>query len=98
MNPASAKYPWAANKYKEARAIKDLKAELGKEPTEAQVKERYIVLAGLVVEKDTASNVQGAPDDVAEITVNKESKKVKKTDTEDESDKPAKKTKTSDED
>lgn len=77
MTPASAKYSWAANKYKEARAIKDLKLELGKEPTEAQVKERYVVLAGLVVEKDVASNVQGAPDDVAEITVNKEAKKVK---------------------
>ncbi len=71
-------YDWAVNPAKEARAIKDATDENGgKKATEAQVRSLYEKYGGLVREKDGVENVMGAPEDVAEITIDKEPVKVK---------------------
>lgn len=45
---------FAVNKLKLQRAIGELTKELGKAPTEAEVKERYVKLGGLLIEEEEA--------------------------------------------
>lgn len=75
-------YDWAVNPAKEARAIKDATAantgaNIQEAPTEAQVRALYEKYGGLVREKDGVKNVMGAPEDVAEVIIDKEPVKVK---------------------
>lgn len=70
-------YDWAVNTAKEARAIKDAKDNNnGENPKEEQVRALYEKYGGLIREKVGVSNVLGAPEDVAEVTIDKEPVKV----------------------